>query len=172
MNLLHNRYKSIVSTAFIAILLAFSTLVPVYGQECSPTRLPVNSTGRVTPGDANNVRSEPLLGAALIGTLPAESTFVVLEEARCVDGLLWVRVEAINVIGWTVENANGEYWLEPTCQSPLTVGDSGEIVGTTQRTVYHTPSDNASTNNSIKEGETFIAVEGPICDYEVVWMKI
>ncbi len=76
-------------------------------------RLAVDGVGRVLPGDANNVRAQPLRDAELIGAIPGGAAFRVLEGPICADGLNWWRVETDDITGWTVEGADGEYWIEP-----------------------------------------------------------
>jgi len=76
-------------------------------------RLVVEGVGRVLPGDSNNVRGQPSRGAELIGAIPGGTAFNVLEGPVCADGLNWWRVETDDITGWTVEGADGEYWIEP-----------------------------------------------------------
>ena len=44
-----------------------------------PSRLMAGQQGRVTPGDANNVRSAPSAQAELVGQIPGSAAFTVLE---------------------------------------------------------------------------------------------
>ncbi len=77
-----------------------------------PPRLETGAKGRVTPGDANNLRDNPNGGR--IGKLEAETEFDVLEGPVCGrDGLSFWRVQADNLAGWTAEGQGSEYWLEP-----------------------------------------------------------
>ncbi len=76
-------------------------------------RLVVDGSGRVLPGDANNVRDEPSRDATLLGAIPGGAEFSVLEGPLCVDGLNWWRVKSADLSGWTVEGSGTEYWIEP-----------------------------------------------------------
>lgn len=81
-------------------------------------RLIVDALGRVLPGDANNVREQPSRDGSLIGAIPGDTEFTVLEGPVCADGLNWWRVETDEITGWTVEGVGTDYWTEPL--SPTT----------------------------------------------------
>jgi hypothetical protein len=68
-------------------------------------RLTVGALGRVTPGNANNVRETASKVGKLLGKIPAGETFEVLDGPKCVDGLNWWQVRYQNIEGWTVEAA-------------------------------------------------------------------
>lgn len=75
-------------------------------------RLEIGGKGRVTPGDANNLRDNPNGGH--IGKLDAGTEFDVLEGPVCSQkGLAFWRVQAGDLTGWTAEGQGAEYWLEP-----------------------------------------------------------
>ncbi len=78
-------------------------------------RLMVDGRGRVTPGDANNVRAEPSADAELVGQLAGGAVFTVLDGPTCADDLTWWQVAALDdsISGWTVAGTPGDYWLEP-----------------------------------------------------------
>lgn len=76
-------------------------------------RLTVDGFGRVLPGDANNLRDQPSRNGERIGAIPGGAGFTVLEGPVCADGLNWWRVQSESLTGWTVEGANGAYWVEP-----------------------------------------------------------
>ena len=105
----------------LALFLCCTLLIPLtfYAQDdtCdgfSP-RLFVDGRGRVVPGDANNVRAEASADAELIGQLPGETVFTVLDGFICADNLTWWEVSTLDgtLTGWTVEGIGDEYWLEP-----------------------------------------------------------
>jgi hypothetical protein len=73
----------------------------------------VGETGRVLPGDPNNVRSDASRGAELIGAIPGGEAFDVLAGPTCADGLNWWQIQYGDVTGWTVEGIGSEYWVEP-----------------------------------------------------------
>ena len=86
-----------------------------------PPRLVSGQLGRVLPGPANNVREFPNSSAALSGSLPGGSEFMVFGDAECSDGMLWWFIESLDslTLGWTAEGANGTYWLEPVAAATI-----------------------------------------------------
>lgn len=79
------------------------------------SRLNVGMIGRVTPGDANNLRNAPETGA-VVGQADAGEQVRILDGSVCgrANGLLWWKVSnAAGVVGWTAEGIEDEYWLEP-----------------------------------------------------------
>ncbi len=78
-------------------------------------RLVIDLTARVTPGAPNNLRAEPNGESDLLGEIPGEGEFSVLDGPVCVDGLAWWQVDYNGQIGWTAEG-NRNYWLEPPFQ--------------------------------------------------------
>lgn len=76
-----------------------------------PARLQVNTTAIVLPGPANRIRSAANLTGAIIGRMPAGSTFTVLEIGLCSAGIRWVRIQFGTINGYTAEGANGAYYL-------------------------------------------------------------
>ncbi|MEO0564290.1 MAG: hypothetical protein AAF125_19450, partial [Chloroflexota bacterium] len=76
-----------------------------------PSRLIPGNFGRVTPGDANRVRSIPSTDGDLIGEIPGEGEFIALAGPICADGFAWWYVQHQDMFGWTVEGS-GDYWLE------------------------------------------------------------
>lgn len=104
--------------AILFSLLLLIVVFPVQAQEpktCPdslPPRLTVGEAARVTPGDANNVRTSADSSAELVGQIPGSSVFTVLSGPDCADGFTWWRVRYGDLEGWTVEGSS-EYWLEP-----------------------------------------------------------
>ncbi|MCA9913265.1 MAG: SH3 domain-containing protein [Anaerolineae bacterium] len=80
--------------------------------ESLPPRLTVGEVGRVTPGDANNVRAAAAGSAELTGQIPGGSVFHVLDGPECAGGFTWWQVRYGELEGWTVEGSDA-YWLEP-----------------------------------------------------------
>ncbi|MCA9912152.1 MAG: SH3 domain-containing protein [Anaerolineae bacterium] len=80
-----------------------------------PSRLVVGQSARVTPGIANRVREYPALDAPLVGSIPGEGVFQVLEGPACdpANGIAWWRVNYQGLEGWTAEGQGSEYWTEP-----------------------------------------------------------
>jgi hypothetical protein len=79
-----------------------------------PSRLVVGQVARVMPGPANNVRDRAARQGALLGQVPADAVFTVLEGPVCADGFAWWRINYLYAVeGWTVEGTGSEYFLEP-----------------------------------------------------------
>ncbi|MDX2162233.1 MAG: hypothetical protein SF162_12980 [bacterium] len=78
-----------------------------------PPRLVVGERGRVLPGDPNNVRDQPSASGVRVGQIPGGGHFTVLEGPVCAEGYNWWRIQTADVSGWTVEGADGDYWVEP-----------------------------------------------------------
>lgn len=68
---------------------------------------------RVTPGDANNIREEPLTPAELVGQIPGGGLFEVIGAAVCDARFVWIEVAYDDFTGWTVEANAESYWVEP-----------------------------------------------------------
>lgn len=78
-----------------------------------PSRLVVGEVARITPGDANNVRDQPSRQGNLVGQVPGEGVFTVLEGPVCADGFAWWRINYLYAVeGWTVEGSATEYFTE------------------------------------------------------------
>jgi uncharacterized protein YraI len=76
----------------------------------------IGGLGRVTPGLANALRSQPSRSAsisAVIGQIPAGGVFSVLNGPVCADGFAWWQVNYNGQVGWTAEGQGTTYWLEP-----------------------------------------------------------
>jgi hypothetical protein len=83
--------------------------------EFLPSRLVIGQYGQVTPGEPNRMRAAPSTDGELIGEIPAEATFLVLEGPICdvINQTPWWRVEYDGTEGWTVEGQGDTYWTEP-----------------------------------------------------------
>jgi hypothetical protein len=79
------------------------------------SRLVVGAQGRVTPGQPNRVRENPNTASAVVGQIPGEGVFSVLEGPSCdpANGIAWWRVEYQGMMGWTAEGQGQSYWTEP-----------------------------------------------------------
>lgn len=73
----------------------------------------VGDEGFVLPGPANRVRALPTLDGIVLGQIPGEGFFIVLEGPVCADGFIWWRVQSGDLVGWTAEGTSGEYFLAP-----------------------------------------------------------
>ncbi len=82
------------------------------GVQVAP-RLALNSTGRVTPGAPNNLRSAPSRSGSLLGQIPGGGMFLVLSDPICAEGFIWRQVNYNGTIGYTVEGTGSEYYVEP-----------------------------------------------------------
>lgn len=85
-----------------------------YCPATAPTRVYVQGQARVIAGlGANNLRAEAGTTAEIIGTIPSEAQFTVIDGPVCVEGMVWWEVEYGDLTGWTAEGEGETYWLEP-----------------------------------------------------------
>jgi hypothetical protein len=94
---------------------AFTSPVEVCDSNLPPRLTPLTYLlARVLPGDANNLRETPSTSATKVGELAGEMPFTVLDGPVCAEGYTWWAVMSTDgSTGWTVEGANGAYFLEP-----------------------------------------------------------
>lgn len=125
--------KRIRPVVLLCCLMCFLfSLLPAAAQaDCAAVpapRLTVGEQGRVTPGNANNVRAQAGRSAALVGQIPGGEVFDVVGGPQCADGLNWWEVRYGSLEGWTVEAVGLDYWLEPYEPAvPTILTPSGEI---------------------------------------------
>jgi hypothetical protein len=93
---------------------AVSNRPPASCPGAPPFRLQVGQSGRVTPGDANNLRAQGASNAQIVGTLRGGDTFAVVGGPTCSGGMTYWQVNHNGQVGWTAEGTNTSYWLEPT----------------------------------------------------------
>lgn len=80
------------------------------------SRLTTNMVARVTLGGTDNrMRIAPNTETTAIqsGSIPPGSNFTVITGPLCAEGYAWWLVDFEGLVGWTVEGAGGDYWLEP-----------------------------------------------------------
>ncbi|MEQ8675144.1 MAG: hypothetical protein RLP44_20570 [Aggregatilineales bacterium] len=81
---------------------------------CATTQLESGGFGRVTPGEANNVRDAPISTGELVGQIPGDGAFAMTEnDPVCAGSRLWVEVVYADFTGWTVEANGTDYWVVP-----------------------------------------------------------
>ncbi|MCA0458087.1 MAG: SH3 domain-containing protein [Chloroflexi bacterium] len=81
-----------------------------------PPRLSKDAEAQVVAGGLPNVlREQPGSSSQPLGQIPPEDSFIVLDGPRCttLDKIVWWQINYNNLIGWTGEGQDGEYWLEP-----------------------------------------------------------
>jgi len=78
-----------------------------------PPRLVINNSARVTPGAPNNIRSSPTTNSPVIGSIPGDGVFTVLEGPVCNQTFVWWYVDYLGTRGYTVESADDQYFVEP-----------------------------------------------------------
>jgi hypothetical protein len=104
------------------VLLMFIVSIPVAAQQTAcegglAPRLTVDGYGKVTEGDANNVRDAASRNGELIGQIEGGALFTVLDGFTCTGNFTWWQVEYFDgsdmVTGWTAESNGTDYFLEP-----------------------------------------------------------
>lgn len=74
-----------------------------------PPTLVVGEVARVTPGNGNRIRQEPLTSSAQLGRIPGGESFMVLAGPQCGEGYTWWQVDYDGIVGWTADDGT---WLE------------------------------------------------------------
>jgi hypothetical protein len=154
---------------------------------CAPSpRLSVGSTGRVTPGLPNTVRSAPgVYGTYRVGQIPGGGVFSVISGPQCAnDGRWWWQVNYNGLVGWTAEGQNYTYWLEPLVYNPpppacvlpnrLVVYGWGRVLPGTPNVLRSAPGTQATGADSvvigsIPGGGVFSVLGGPSCGTDGRW---
>jgi WD40 repeat protein len=107
-------------------------VTPLHAQQaCAgflPSRLVIGQQGRVLPGEANNVRTEPSRDAALVGQIPGGAVFTVLDGPICGTNTAWWQVDYQGLVGWTVEGIEFDYFVEPVTAPPANAAVGTPIV--------------------------------------------
>lgn len=80
---------------------------------CIASQLTAGGFGRITPGEANNVRADPSPGSERVGQIPGGAPFAVTASAVCEGSRLWVEVMYADFTGWTVEANGTDVWVVP-----------------------------------------------------------
>ncbi|GAB4573299.1 MAG: hypothetical protein Kow0077_15260 [Anaerolineae bacterium] len=147
-----------------------------------PPRLVPGTSGAVTPGLPNVVRTAPGTSdsATVQGRMAGGTIFRVLEGPVCADGYNWWRVTTGSLTGWTAEGASSEYWLSPVvCGNGLL---SRMVPGMQGRVTFDPPFDNTVRSEprgtgtllgEIPPGGTFTVLAGPQCGPEgKTWWQV
>ena len=199
------RYKI---ALLILALITTCGMFMIYGQDepitcpnAPVSRLVVGEQGVVTPAGANNVRSSPQASANLVGQIPSNGLFLVLEGPTCADGLAWWRVEYGDIEGWTAEGQIGDYWLEPAGALPtqaatvtnfptatsefplgaacpgflpsrLVVGEQGKVTSGSANNVRVDPNSSSENIGQIRANRTFLVLAGPECADGLAWWRV
>lgn len=93
-----------------------------------PSRLVAGGFAKVLPGGTNNIRLEPTISGAAVGSIPSGSTFEVIRGPVCADGFAWWEVNYEGLIGWTAEGSGDTYWTEPMSSSAESPPDAFQVV--------------------------------------------
>lgn len=86
-----------------------------------PPRLTRGGQARVTPGLPNVLRERPTADSRYLGEVPGEGVFDVLDGPQCAEGYIWWYIQYNGQQGWTIENFETEYVLEPINPSPAVI---------------------------------------------------
>lgn len=82
-----------------------------------PSRLHVNDDARVTfyPPYANRLRVGPGIDYEIIGKVDPGGEIIIVDGPECANNWIWWKVESVenDLIGWTSEGDQENYWLEP-----------------------------------------------------------
>lgn len=101
-----------ISLTLLALCLSLSSLLAQ--DECvQVSRVQSGDQARITLGESNTVRVAPNIEAEALGIIAGGEIMTVLDSAVCVDQYVWIQVQHEDMIGWTVEATDVEYWIQP-----------------------------------------------------------
>jgi uncharacterized protein YraI len=164
-------------------------------------RLVMGQSARVTPGLPNNLREEPARSARLIGEIPGEGVFTVIDGPRCTGDGTWWRVDYNGLVGWTIEgNTSGQYFVEPLnlvaaptavpvvlptvtptpapviCNPALLprlrIGEKGRVTPGDPNNVREQPGQSSRYVGEIPGLGVFTVLEGPRCTGDGSWWRV
>jgi hypothetical protein len=110
-------------------IFAQSTDCPVDFAGYLAPRLIVGQQARVLPDTVLNIRPQPSLDIARVGSVSSGASFTVLAEPQCAAGFVWWFGEIDGIQGWIAEGsiADNEYYLEPRGELILLESETGEV---------------------------------------------
>lgn len=134
-----NVYDYRVSEDQSIVVLCGTAPAPVSVPPCPPPddtaflapRLSKGIRARVIAGGLPNLlREQPGSSSQLLGQIPPDDPFIVLDGPRCttLDKIVWWQINYNNLIGWTGEGQDGTYWLEPADLALTATPPTGEPV--------------------------------------------
>jgi len=146
------------------------------------------SSGRVTPGLPNALRTLPRRGpdSAVLLEIPAGGVFNVVGGPQCDgEGMYWWQVSYNGVTGWTPEGSGSTYWLEPFSGQPgnqgcflpprLTLGATAYVIPGPSNVLRSQPyrQGDSVIIGQIPGGGWFRVLSGPQCDAEgILWWQV
>jgi hypothetical protein len=122
--------KMVINLFLVLMILCPSWFAMAQSDCILPPHLVIGEMAQVTAGQSNNVRDTPSQDATRITVIPSGGTFEVLDGPMCADGFHWWQVRYGNLIGWTVEGSDGEYWLLPVTEQ-IQVSETPLVLSTT-----------------------------------------
>jgi len=113
------------------------------------TNLQIGSVASMNDIVPNRVRSQPNSNASIVGELTQNDLVTVIDGPRCIknpQGQKWIywKIKAVdkNLVGWTPEGSETEYWLVPLKISQVRFCSKNEFVNlecTVSREVFTIP---------------------------------
>jgi uncharacterized protein YraI len=99
----------------VLLVIGVVSPVPTMAQACSgfDTQLRVGIEAQVAPGTPNSLRAQPSTSSERIGSIPAGGRFAIIGGPRCGNGFTFWQVNYNNIIGWTAEGTDDDYYLVP-----------------------------------------------------------
>gem|GEM_PF-6663825 len=111
--------RKITLLSLILILINGVSLYQAQELSCegfTTAELVIGQNGQVSDGSPNNMRDAPSTSGTRIGEIPGGEFFGVLDGPICADNYVWWQVEYKGITGWTVDGANGEFWIFPVAE--------------------------------------------------------
>ena len=142
----------------------------VYSDSVSP-ELTIGGKGRVISDIGNNVRSEPSIDARIIGAIPHNAIFEVLDGPQAKLTYTWWQIRYKGIVGWTAEGFGDDFWLEPVGESHKSNGKGG-VVTTDSLNVRDRASVAGNRVGRLTRGTSFKIEDGPQENDGYTWWRI
>ncbi len=176
-----------------------ATPPPAQSDDCAlATRLAVGREGRVITDTPSRVRRTPSTDGAQVGQLQPRTVIAILDGPVCANGINWWQVSVGDLMGWTAEGLDGEYFIElldivptatpaasttvgtpPPAQSDgcalatrLAVGREGRLITDTPSRLRRIPSTDGAQVGQLQPRTVFAIVDGPVCANGINWWQI
>ena len=150
---------------------AAATSMPGADHCALPAQLQAGDRAVVSPGLANRVRADASLNAAIAGTIEPGETAYIISGPVCSNGYNWYEISNERIGGWTVEGADGAYWLlyfvDCAASPPIRLGKgmTAAVTAGQANNVRNAPdADGTTILGELPAGARFAVAGHPVCD--------
>ena len=187
-----NSWRRAINLSLTLALLLAATLLVTTGatvanaqatcEGSAESRLAVGMKAVVTPGDPNALWSDWKSPMRRVGEMEAGTTMEILGGPECRNGTVWwrVRSDEDDVVGWTGEGRDEDYWLEPvqtaSCAdaipSRLAVGMKAVVTPGDPNALWSDWKSPMRRVGEMEAGTTMEILGGPECRNRTVWWRV